>query len=213
MALRLNGQTTGYTELNAPDNGDSVVLTMPGNDGTSGQYLQTNGSGTLSWQTVATPTDTNLTRGTNVASTSGTAIQFTGISSDVKRITLALNEVSANGNSAHWIQIGTSSGFENSGYLGGVVYTGPSASTSSNTGGWEYNLPNDASTFSGHVTVSNPTGNIWVMSGIVYRSNDGYGWIFAGSKTLSGTLDRIRLTTASGSDTFDNGNVNIFTEV
>ena len=94
-----------------------------------------------------------------------------------------------------------------------MVYTGPSASTASNTGGWEYNLPNDASTFSGHITVSNPTGNVWVMSGIVYRSNDGYGWIFAGSKTLSGTLDRIRLTTQSGSDTFDAGNVNIFTEV
>lgn len=55
MALRLNGQTTGYTELNAPDNGDSVILTMPGNDGTSGQYLQTDGSGTLSWQTVSIP--------------------------------------------------------------------------------------------------------------------------------------------------------------
>jgi hypothetical protein len=52
MALRLNGQTTGYTELNAPDNGDSVILTMPGNDGTSGQYLQTDGSGTLSWASV-----------------------------------------------------------------------------------------------------------------------------------------------------------------
>lgn len=53
MALRLNGQTTGYTELNAPANGDSVVLTMPGNDGNAGQYLQTNGSGVLSWQTVS----------------------------------------------------------------------------------------------------------------------------------------------------------------
>ena len=52
MALRLNGQSTGYTELNAPDDGDSVVLTMPGNDGDAGQYLQTNGSGGLSWQTL-----------------------------------------------------------------------------------------------------------------------------------------------------------------
>ena len=53
MALRLNGQSTGYTELNAPDDGDSVVLTMPGNDGDAGQYLQTDGSGGLSWQTVS----------------------------------------------------------------------------------------------------------------------------------------------------------------
>ena len=54
MALRLNGQSTGYTELNAPDNGDSVVLTMPGNDGDAGQYLQTDGSGGLSWAGVTT---------------------------------------------------------------------------------------------------------------------------------------------------------------
>ena len=213
MTIRLNGQTSGYVELEAPATAGSNTLVLPTGNGTSGQYLQTNGSGTLSWQTVATPTNTNLTRGTNIASTSGIAVQFTGISSDVKRITLALNEVSANGSSAHWIQIGTSSGFETTGYLGGLTYTGPSASYSANTSGWEYNLPNNASTFSGHITVSNVTGNIWVMSGLVYRSNDFYSWQLGGSKTLSGTLDRIRLTTQSGSDTFDNGNVNIFTEV
>jgi len=212
MALRLNGSNTGYVELDVPADAGSHTLTLPDGGGSSGQYLQTNGSGGLSWQTVTT-TDTNLTRGTNVASTSGIAVEFTSISSDVKRITLALNEISTNGSSNHLIQIGDSGGFENSGYLGGVVYTGPGMSSSVSTSGWLYNQPQNSSIFSGHITVSNPTGNIWVCSGVGYRSDDGYAWTFAGSKTLSGTLDRIRLTTVNGSDTFDAGNVNIFTEV
>jgi hypothetical protein len=34
----------------------------------------------------------------------------------------------------------------------------------------------------------------------------------AGSKTLSATLDRIRITTANGTDTFDAGTINIMWE-
>ena len=56
MALRLNGQTSGYVELEAPATAGSNTLTLPNTDGDSGQYLQTNGSGALSWATVA---DTN----------------------------------------------------------------------------------------------------------------------------------------------------------
>jgi hypothetical protein len=34
----------------------------------------------------------------------------------------------------------------------------------------------------------------------------------AGSKTLSGTLDRVRITTVNGTDTFDAGSINILYE-
>ena len=53
MALRLNGSNTGYVELDVPAAAGSHTLTLPDGGGTSGQYLQTNGSGGLSWQTVA----------------------------------------------------------------------------------------------------------------------------------------------------------------
>jgi hypothetical protein len=43
------------------------------------------------------------------------------------------------------------------------------------------------------------------------RSDVG-GWAAAGTKTLSGTLDRITLTTVNGTDTFDAGSVNIMYE-
>ena len=52
MTIRLNGQTSGYVELEAPATAGSNTLVLPTNNGTSGQYLQTNGSGALSWQTL-----------------------------------------------------------------------------------------------------------------------------------------------------------------
>ena len=56
MALKLNGSTDGSVSLDAPADtsptGTDVTLTLPTSAGSSGQYLQTNGSGTLSWQTV-----------------------------------------------------------------------------------------------------------------------------------------------------------------
>jgi hypothetical protein len=51
--LRLNGTTSGYTELSAPATAGSNTLTLPTGNGTNGQYLQTNGSGVLSWASVA----------------------------------------------------------------------------------------------------------------------------------------------------------------
>ena len=60
MALKLNGSTDGSVSLDAPADtsptGTDVTLTLPTSAGSSGQYLQTNGSGTLSWQTVTVPT-------------------------------------------------------------------------------------------------------------------------------------------------------------
>ena len=52
MTIRLNGQTSGYVELEAPATAGSNTLVLPTGNGTSGQYLQTNGSGTLSWQSI-----------------------------------------------------------------------------------------------------------------------------------------------------------------
>ena len=55
MTLRLNGSTSGYVEIDAPATAGSNTLTLPNGNGSSGQYLQTNGSGGLSWATVTVP--------------------------------------------------------------------------------------------------------------------------------------------------------------
>lgn len=52
MGLRLKGQTTGYVELEAPASAADNTLTLPNGNGTNGQVLTTNGSGTLSFTTV-----------------------------------------------------------------------------------------------------------------------------------------------------------------
>ena len=52
MALRLKGQTSGYVELAAPATAADNTLTLPNGNGTNGQVLATNGSGTLSFATV-----------------------------------------------------------------------------------------------------------------------------------------------------------------
>ena len=49
MTLRLNGSTSGYTEIDSPAVGANNTLVLPTGNGSSGQVLTTNGSGTLSW--------------------------------------------------------------------------------------------------------------------------------------------------------------------
>ncbi len=49
MTLRLNGSTSGYTEIDAPAVAGSNTLVLPTGNGSSGQVLSTNGSGALSW--------------------------------------------------------------------------------------------------------------------------------------------------------------------
>ena len=73
MGLRLKNSSGNYVELNAPSSiATDFGLTLPVDDGTSGQYLQTNGTGTLSWQTVTVPDAISVARITD-SKTSGTA--------------------------------------------------------------------------------------------------------------------------------------------
>ena len=61
MGLRLKGQTTGYVELEAPASAADNTLTLPNGNGTNGQALTTNGSGTLSFSTVLASSDIGST--------------------------------------------------------------------------------------------------------------------------------------------------------
>ncbi len=54
MTLRLNGSTSGYTEIDAPASASNNTLVLPTGNGSADQVLSTNGSGTLSWAERAT---------------------------------------------------------------------------------------------------------------------------------------------------------------
>jgi hypothetical protein len=153
-----------------------------------------------------------IVRGTAVATTSGTSIDFTGIPSWVKRITVMLNGVSTNGTAAVLVQLGDSGGVETTGYSSGIAAIGVTSSAyAAFSDGFAPIGASAASTRDGFLTIANLTGNTWVASGTFEEHPTAAGFT-QGSKSLSATLDRIRLTTTNGTDTFDAGLVNIIYE-
>jgi hypothetical protein len=51
-----------------------------------------------------------------------------------------------------------------------------------------------------------------MCSGVIGFSNVAATSYLGSSKTLSATLDRVRITTVGGTDTFDSGSINILYE-
>jgi hypothetical protein len=147
------------------------------------------------------------------ATTSGTSIDFTGIPSWVKRITVMLNGVSTNGSSSKLVQLGTSGGIVTSAYdaTGGGFNYSSATSGAASTAGFPINSGGAGDVLFGIVTICNVSSNSWVCSGTV-KVVDSYIAFVAGGVALSGALDRIRLTTVNGTDTFDAGSVNIMYE-
>jgi hypothetical protein len=140
---------------------------------------------------------------------SGTAIDFTGIPSWVKRITVMFNGVSLSGSSSALIQIGDSGGIENTGYDSSTTATtGATGSTLNSAIGFVVGFGAEPSDVSGHVNLTNISSNTWIQSHVAKNSTTACAF-GGGDKTLSATLDRIRITTVNGTDTFDAGTINI----
>jgi len=122
MTLRLNGSTSGYVEIDAPAAAGSNTLVLPTNNGSSGQYLQTNGSGGLSWQTV---TNTfGFTSLGETATTSGSSVIVTGIPSTATEVVLILTDISlSNTDTPHLVlQMGNGSLDTGTNYRWGTWY-------------------------------------------------------------------------------------------
>jgi len=195
--------TLSTTNLKNPSSGSNNIV------------LAADGSATITTLTGTTITGTSvrggITSGTAVASTSGTSIDFTSIPSYVKRITVMFNGVSTNGSNALLVQLGTSSGFAASGYASRVYAV--TTNTLGSTAGF---LINDgsatASTYYGSISIQNVSSNTFVCNGIIADTTTPGTYRIAGGVTLSGTLDRVRITTLNGTDTFDAGSINILME-
>jgi hypothetical protein len=156
-----------------------------------------------------------LVLSTAQATTSGTSKDFTSIPAWVKRITVMFQGVSTNGGSVVQFQLGTSSGVITTGYLGSGMNAATVVASSNYTSGFgtaASGQPASTIVLHGQIIISNISSNNWVASGIFGRS-DGAGIFFSGgSIALGGTLDRVRITTVNGTDTFDAGSVNIMYE-
>ena len=158
-----------------------------------------------------------ITSGTAVASTSGTSIDFTGIPSWVKRITVMFNQVSTNGSSNLISQLGSGS-VTTSGYTSYVCITGASGTVTGaqfTTGlGVDAGTGSAATTRTGLATYCLLTGNTWAQSFLMgfWNGTTAYTVQGGGTIALSGALDRVRITTVNGTDTFDAGSINILYE-
>jgi len=156
-----------------------------------------------------------LNLGTTVASTSGTAIDFTGIPAWVRRITVNLAAVSTNGTANYLLRLGTSSGIEAAGYAcSDLTSAGASPVVTNFTTGIGVAVASAGAVVSGRMVfeLTNAATNLWTATGAFGRSDATVFHTSAGSKSLAGTLDRLRLTAANGTDTFDAGSVNILFE-
>ena len=83
MSIKLKGSSDGSVSLDAPadtsPSGTDVSFTLPTADGSSGQVIQTNGSGALSFTTISTDPD-GAYRSTLVFTQTGTWTKPSGLS-------------------------------------------------------------------------------------------------------------------------------------
>jgi len=197
--------TLNTTNLKNPSSGSNNIV------------LATDGSATIATLSSTTITGTTIQgtikSGTAVASTSGTSIDFTSIPSWVKQVTVMFSGVSTNGTSNVRLQLGTSSGVTTSGYLAASSTIVAAVATVASTSGFDFWEPGStASVRHGSVVFSLLGSNAWVANGGIIYSDSARTCTLFGSITLSATLDRVRITTVNGTDTFDAGSINILYE-
>jgi hypothetical protein len=212
--ISMTGDASGILNLNS--NGTNVVAVSSTGVAVTGTLTATGaitGSSTVAGSTgILYP----LTSGTAVASTSGTSIDFTSIPSWVKRITVMLNGVSTNGTAIPMVQLGAGSVDATSytAMAGAINTTNNTTRGNTNSTGFIVSGANTTASdiHSGFITFSLLGSNVWTVSGNVYNPTGPNTSSICGVKTLSGTLDRIRLTTVNGTDTFDAGSINILYE-
>ena len=201
----------------------SAVTSVATGTGLTGGPITTTGTIAID-STVATLTGTQtltnktiqggtITSGTTQATTSGTAFNFTGIPSYVKRITVMFNGVSTSGTSFHLIQIGAGT-IQSSGYTSaaGRVNNSNNTGCAAATTGFNDISDNAGFVLTGAVILSTMGSNVWTASGVLTAPDALVAMYMSGSVTLTGTLDRVRITTVNGSDTFDAGSINILYE-
>jgi hypothetical protein len=209
--LRLaDSDSSNWVALQAPATvASNITLTVPSTVGTADQSLVTDGAGALSFASRS-----RLVAATSQNTTSGLSIDFTGIPSWVKRITVMLLTVSTNGTSGVQIQLGDSGGVETTGYqTSGTAITGlNTCGISTFTSGFVMLGSLAGASRSGAIVFTNIATNYWIGIGNIDEQGGAQAGYTQGYKELSATLDRIRLTTVNGTDAFDAGLVNIIYE-
>jgi len=206
-AIKLNSSGGGSITISPASTASTLTLTAPANTGT---IVSTGSSAVVTPTMLSQP----LTLDTAKASTSGTNIDFTGIPSWVKRITVMFSLVSTNGTSNLQIQLGDAGGIETTGYGSSMTYivNATPATANISTGFLAGTYGTAGASYNGLTIISTLGSNIWASSCNLCDAVSTRTFFGAGAKTLSDTLTQIRITTVNGTDTFDAGSINIMYE-
>ena len=214
MTTIINASTADGLKLTSDLSGEVALQ----NNGTTKALVSSTGltvTGTMAATAVTgdgsalTSLPASITLETSVATTSGTAVDYTSLPSGVKRITVMFKGVSSAGSdTSALVQLGTSGGLVTTGYLANSCYDG-GVGASATTG---FNMYGTGTTnlMSGTMTIAHMGSNAWVSSH-AGRYATAWGIWGGGNLDLGGTLDRVRIKLISGG-TFDAGSVNIMYE-
>lgn len=210
LTLRGNVAGTGTFIVESPNSNTNRTLTLP--DATT-TLVGTDATQTLTNKTLNGGALTVMTTQT----ASGTEVPFTGIPSWVRRITMNMADVSLTTNDLLSIQLGTSAGWDGVGNYSyaaaGVQNAGATSAIASNVAGaFNLTFASAANLMHGTFVLTLLGSSTWVLSGtqVTPTTYVGTGTV-SGRKTLTGTLDRIRLV-ALVAGTFDSGTVNVMYE-
>jgi hypothetical protein len=208
MPVRLNGSTSGFTELSAPAVAGNNSIALPTGNGSAYQMLRNGATpGSLEYAD-------KLVLGTSVPTTSGTSVPITGIPSWAKRITVMCNNVTTNGTSVIYIRVGAGSIQTNNyfTFVASITTAGTAAMVGVADG---IILPGSVAGDIRHAsyTLTKMEGNTWMISGTSLVSGSVFANAYvSGLVAVTGTLDRISLTTVGGVNTFAGGSLNIMYE-
>jgi hypothetical protein len=178
---------------------------------TAGTVITALGTGTGG---AGTYTISPISTGTVSGTITVVGVDFLSIPSWVKRVTVMFNGVSTSGTSNFLVQGGSGS-IENTGYVSNSVYSNTGSSSTTSTAGFVINYSSYASSAAavdGIMVLAAMGSNLWAESHTAGSSSNGAALFGAGHKTFSGSIDRIRITTVNGTDTFDAGSINILYE-
>ena len=217
MALKLKGSTSGFTAIDAPAVAGDNTLVLPANNGSASQFLQTNGSGVLSWATP-TFTDTGLVKtvSSSVDITGATTFDMTGIDSNAEEIYLYWSDFYTSGGTAFHFRFGTEES-------GGTIYTSGyrahnhySASTTGHS--WDTSLVNfpgagssSTSTYEGMMRISKRRDHEYYFQAYTSHTNAGYWWLAQGNFVANAALTRLQWIVAGGTGTIAGGSAQIAT--
>ncbi len=140
--------------------------------------------------------------------TSGTEINWEGIPLNIFELFVGFVGASSNGSSRWILQGGDSGGYETSGYLGSGSNISASVGTVNITDGFALMNSFAASSIihgEARISLVDPAAFTWVSTFDAGLSNGATSFNAGSSKSLTAILDRVRLTTQGGSNTFDLG--------